>query len=220
MKTVNKMTISAVCLSSLMLSGAANAMGSDRVMSSDRGEMWYGDTPATHSAPGTATAMPQKVSYTMSSDRGEMWFGDEPAKQQPKDIVDIAMSAGNFSTLLVAVKEAGLVDTLKGEGPFTVFAPTDEAFAKIPAEQLQALLEDKEALTAVLTYHVVPGKVLAEDVVALNSATTVQGSDIDIDTSNGVRVDSAQVVATDIVASNGVIHVIDTVIMPQSSAQL
>lgn len=131
-----------------------------------------------------------------------------------KDIVDTAVAAGTFTTLVVAVQEAGLVDTLKGEGPFTVFAPTDDAFAKIPDDQLQALLADKEALTAVLTYHVVSGKVMAKDVVNLTSAKTVQGSSIDIDTSNGVRVDGANVIKTDILTSNGVIHVIDTVLMP------
>lgn len=131
-----------------------------------------------------------------------------------KDIVDTAVAAGDFSTLVVAVQKAGLVETLKGKGPFTVFAPTDEAFAKIPSEKLQALLADKDALTAVLTYHVVPGKVMAKDVVKLSSAKTVQGGNIEIDTSNGVRVDGANVIKTDILTSNGVIHVIDTVMMP------
>ena len=132
------------------------------------------------------------------------------------DIVDVAVGAGSFETLVSAVKAAGLVDTLKGEGPFTVFAPSDEAFAKILQEQLAALLADKDALIAVLTYHVVPGKVMAADVVGLDRATSVQGSSITIDTSEGVKVDGANVVMTDIEASNGVIHVIDTVIMPNS----
>ncbi|WP_462328436.1 fasciclin domain-containing protein [Thiohalocapsa halophila] len=136
--------------------------------------------------------------------------GDVPAK----DIVDVAVGAGSFDTLVQAVQAAGLVETLKGEGPFTVFAPTDEAFAKIPEDQLEALLADKEALTAVLTYHVVPGKVMAADVVELDSAETVQGGSIAIDTTDGVKVDGAKVVTTDIAASNGVIHVIDRVIMP------
>ena len=132
-----------------------------------------------------------------------------------KDIVDTAVEAGSFNTLATALEAAGLVETLKGDGPFTVFAPTDEAFAKIPEDQLDALLADKEQLTAVLTYHVVAGKVLAEDVVGLDTATTVQGSDIDITVSDsGVMVDNANVVATDIMASNGVIHVIDSVILP------
>ena len=130
------------------------------------------------------------------------------------DIVDVAVAAGNFNTLVQAVQAAGLVDTLKGEGPFTVFAPTDEAFAKIPEADLQALLADRDALTRVLTYHVVPGKVMAEDVVKLTSAETVEGESITIDASSGVKVDDANVVATDVLASNGVIHVIDTVIMP------
>jgi uncharacterized surface protein with fasciclin (FAS1) repeats len=132
-----------------------------------------------------------------------------------KDIVDTAASAGNFNTLVIAIQEAGLVETLKGEGPFTVFAPTDEAFAKIPEDQLKALLADKEQLTAVLTYHVVSGRVMAADVAGLTSATTVEGQDIRIDTSDGVKVNDANVTQTDIVASNGVIHVIDTVIIPQ-----
>jgi uncharacterized surface protein with fasciclin (FAS1) repeats len=138
----------------------------------------------------------------------------ETAERSGKDIVDTAVQAGSFNTLVTAVKAAGLVEVLKGDGPFTVFAPTDEAFAKIPAEKLNALLEDKEALTKVLTYHVVPGKVLAADVVKLDSAKTVQGQSIRIDTSSGVKVDDANVVTTDVIASNGVIHVIDSVILP------
>ncbi len=134
--------------------------------------------------------------------------------KQQKDIVDTAVSAGSFTTLVKAVEAAGLVETLKGDGPFTVFAPTDEAFAKLPAGTIEALLEDKEKLVAVLTYHVVPGKLMAADVVNKTSVTTVQGSDISIDTSSGVKVDNANVVKTDIETSNGVIHVIDTVILP------
>ena len=132
-----------------------------------------------------------------------------------KDIVETAVSAGNFQTLATALTVAGLIDTLKGPGPFTVFAPTDAAFAKIPAADLKALLADKAALTKVLTYHVVAGKVLASDVVKLDSATTVEGGTVAIDTANGVKVDNANVVTTDIIASNGVIHVIDSVLMPR-----
>ncbi|MEM7054755.1 MAG: fasciclin domain-containing protein [Pseudomonadota bacterium] len=132
-----------------------------------------------------------------------------------KDIVDTAIDAGSFNTLVTAVQAAGLVETLKGEGPFTVFAPTDAAFAAIPEAELNALIADKEQLTAVLTYHVVAGKVMAADVVGLDAATTVQGSDIDISVSDaGVKVDDANVVQTDIETSNGVIHVIDAVILP------
>jgi uncharacterized surface protein with fasciclin (FAS1) repeats len=137
------------------------------------------------------------------------------ASHSHKDIVDTAVSAGSFGTLVTAVQAAGLVEVLKGEGPFTVFAPTDEAFAKLPKGTIEALLADKEALTKVLTYHVVPGNVLAADVVKLHSAKTVQGQSISIDTSSGVKVDDANVVQTDIIASNGVIHVIDSVILPQ-----
>lgn len=131
-----------------------------------------------------------------------------------KDIVDTAVAAGSFKTLATALQAAGLVDTLKGKGPFTVFAPTDEAFAKVPKADLDALLADKAKLTAVLTYHVVPGKVMAADVKA-GKVKTVQGSEITVATSGGVKVDAANVVKTDIVADNGVIHVIDSVIMPK-----
>jgi uncharacterized surface protein with fasciclin (FAS1) repeats len=132
-----------------------------------------------------------------------------------KDIVDTAVAAGQFKTLATALQAAGLVETLKGAGPFTVFAPTDEAFAKIPQADLQALLADKAKLTKVLTYHVVAGKVIAADVVKLKQAKTVEGQSIKIDTSDGVKVDGANVVKTDIMASNGVIHIIDSVILPQ-----
>lgn len=133
---------------------------------------------------------------------------------QAKDIVDTAVSAGEFKTLATALQKAGLVDTLKGKGPFTVFAPTDAAFAKVPKDQLDALLADKDKLTAVLTYHVVPGKVMAKDVKA-GQVKTVQGSAITVSTTGGVKVDNANVVKTDIVADNGVIHVIDSVILPK-----
>ena len=130
------------------------------------------------------------------------------------DIVDIAVGAGQFETLVTAVKAAGLVDTLKSDGPFTVFAPSDEAFAKLPEGTVEGLLADKEKLAAVLTYHVVAGKKMASDVVASNSLTTVQGGALTIDTSNGVQVGTATVTSADIEASNGVIHIIDTVLIP------
>jgi uncharacterized surface protein with fasciclin (FAS1) repeats len=137
---------------------------------------------------------------------------DEPGT---KDIVDTAVAAESFKTLVTAIKAAGLVDTLKGEGPFTVFAPTDEAFAKIPEDKLQALLKDKKALTAVLTYHVVSGKVMAADVVKLDSAKTVQGQPLTIVTKDDkVTINGVNVVKTDIGCKNGVIHVIDAVLMP------
>jgi uncharacterized surface protein with fasciclin (FAS1) repeats len=131
------------------------------------------------------------------------------------DIVDTAVSAGSFQTLAAALKAAGLVDTLKGDGPFTVFAPTDEAFAKLPAGTVDALLKDKDKLTAILTYHVVPGKVKAADVVKLKSAKTVQGQTVAIDATSGVKVNQAKVVKADVECSNGVIHVIDSVLIPQ-----
>jgi len=133
---------------------------------------------------------------------------------QAADIVDTAVAAGSFKTLTTALQAAGLVDTLKGKGPFTVFAPTDEAFAKVPKADLDALLKDKAKLTSVLTYHVVPGKVLAKDVKA-GKVKTVQGSELTVSTTGGVKVDNANVIKTDVMADNGVIHVIDSVIMPK-----
>ncbi len=138
--------------------------------------------------------------------------------EEKKDIVDTAVGAGSFKTLVAAVKAAGLVETLKGKGPFTVFAPTDEAFAKLPKGTVESLLkpENKEKLIAVLTYHVVAGKVMAKDVVNLTEAKTVQGSEVKITVKDGkVMVDGANVVKTDIETSNGVIHVIDAVILPK-----
>jgi uncharacterized surface protein with fasciclin (FAS1) repeats len=131
-----------------------------------------------------------------------------------KDIVDTAVAAGTFKTLATALQAAGLIDTLKGPGPFTVFAPTDDAFAKIPKDKLDALLKDKAALTKVLTYHVVAGKVMAKDVKA-GKVKTVQGGELTLATAGGVTVDGAKVTATDIAADNGVIHVIDSVVMPK-----
>lgn len=133
---------------------------------------------------------------------------------QAKDIVDTAVAAGSFKTLATALQAAGLIDTLKGPGPFTVFAPTDAAFAKIPKADLDALLKDKAKLTAVLTYHVVPGRVMAKDVKA-GSVKTVQGGMLSLGTTGGVTVNNAKVVQADVVASNGVIHVIDTVVLPK-----
>jgi uncharacterized surface protein with fasciclin (FAS1) repeats len=135
------------------------------------------------------------------------------------DIVDVAVSAKSFNTLVAAVKAAGLVETLKSDGPFTVFAPTDEAFAKLPAGTLETLLKpaNKSKLVSILTYHVVPGKVMAKDVVGLSSAKTAQGGSVSVKVDGGtVSIDNARVVKTDIAASNGVIHVIDAVILPKS----
>lgn len=134
------------------------------------------------------------------------------------DIVDTAIAAGQFETLVAAVQAAGLVETLKGEGPFTVFAPTDDAFAALPDGTVESLLEPEnlEQLQAILTYHVVPGKIMAEDAMAADSATTVQGQDITITTMDGsVMIDDATVIQADIETSNGVIHVIDGVLMPE-----
>ncbi|HET9697451.1 MAG TPA: fasciclin domain-containing protein [Terriglobales bacterium] len=145
--------------------------------------------------------------------------GSMMAGAPKKDIVDTAVSAGQFNTLAKALEAAGLVDTLKGKGPFTVFAPTDEAFAKLPAGTVQDLLkpENKSKLVAILTYHVVPGDVKASDVVKLTSAKTVNGEPLKIATMGGnVTVNDANVVKTDILCSNGVIHVIDTVLLPDT----
>ena len=136
------------------------------------------------------------------------------AAESSRDIVDTAVAAGNFTTLARALQAAGLVDTLKGKGPFTVFAPTDEAFAKLPAGTLDALLKDRAKLTKVLTYHVVPGSITASQIGGLKEARTVEGSTVRIDTSSGVKVDDATVIKADVMASNGVIHVIDRVILP------
>ncbi len=136
-----------------------------------------------------------------------------------EDIVGIAAGNKDFSTLVTAVKAAGLVETLQGDGPFTVFAPTNAAFAKLPKATLEALLKDKKALTAILTYHVVSGKVMAADVVKLKDGTkvkTVNGAEVKIGTKKGVKVNDSNVVKTDIEASNGVIHVIDTVLIPKT----
>lgn len=134
-----------------------------------------------------------------------------------KDIVDTAVSAGSFGTLVTAVQAAGLVDTLKGDGPFTVFAPTDEAFAALPNGTVEELLkpENKAQLVSILTYHVVPGKVLSTDLSNNMVATTVQGSDLAILTQGGVTINGAKVISADIATSNGVIHVIDAVILPE-----
>jgi uncharacterized surface protein with fasciclin (FAS1) repeats len=139
------------------------------------------------------------------------------AENKDKDIVAVASSAGSFSTLVAAVKAAGLVETLQGPGPFTVFAPTDEAFAKLPKGTLEDLLkpENKAKLTAILTYHVLPGKVMAADVKTMK-AKTVNGKELSVKANDeGVKVDNAKVVKTDIETSNGVIHVIDTVVLPK-----
>ena len=138
------------------------------------------------------------------------------------DIVDTALAAGKFSTLAAALGAAGLIQTLKGEGPFTVFAPTDDAFAKIPAETLSQLLqpENREKLTAILTYHVVAGRVTSHDVMNLDpdAATTLQGQTLKINTDGGLKINDAKVITPDIAATNGVIHVIDSVLMPSAAA--
>ena len=132
-----------------------------------------------------------------------------------KNLVETAIEAGNFKTLVKAVQEADLVDTLSSEGPFTVFAPTDDAFAKLPEGTIESLLKDKEKLTNILTYHVVPDKVMSDDVIKIKNAKTVNGKELTIDSDNGVKIDDATVIKTDIECSNGVIHVIDSVLLPE-----
>jgi uncharacterized surface protein with fasciclin (FAS1) repeats len=141
--------------------------------------------------------------------------GASPAGAQPKDIVDTAVAAGTFKSLAAALQAAGLVETLKGPGPFTVFAPTDEAFAKIPKADLDALLKDKAKLTAVLTYHVFAGNAGSADLKQLKDLSTAQGGRLKIDATKGLKVDNATVIKADVPASNGVIHVIDTVLIPK-----
>lgn len=146
----------------------------------------------------------------------EMETMEAPAAQG--DLVEVAVDAGNFTTLVAAVQAAGLLETLQGEGPFTVFAPTDEAFAQLPEGTVEGLLEDPEALAEILTYHVIPGRVLAADVIAAGEVEpeTVQGDALDVRVMDGtVHVDEATVTTADVMASNGVIHVIDTVLMPE-----
>ena len=163
---------------------------------------------------GAAAESPDSTTATTVAPATTTTPAPEP---EPADIVGVATEAGSFSTLLTAVEAAGLVETLQGEGPFTVFAPTDEAFAALPEGTLDSLLADTEALTQVLLYHVVPGEVMASDVVELDSATTAQGEDIAITVEgDSVKVNQANVIATDVIASNGVIHVIDQVILPPS----
>ncbi|MCA9364896.1 MAG: fasciclin domain-containing protein [Candidatus Moranbacteria bacterium] len=140
---------------------------------------------------------------------------DEDIAKEPNTIVDVAASNGSFTTLVAAVQAAGLMETLSGPGPFTVFTPTDDAFAKLPEGTVEALLEDPEKLASILTYHVVPGKVMSADVAKITSATTVNGQNVTIDTANGVKINDAMVVIPDVPASNGVIHVIDTVLLPE-----
>ncbi len=148
------------------------------------------------------------------------WTALPAARAAEKDIVDTAIAAGQFKTLVKLVQEAGLVDALRGEGPFTVFAPTDQAFAKLPKAQVDALLSDKEALKQVLLYHVVSGKVTSDQVVKLKKAKTLQGAEVKISTARGkVRINNATVVKADIMCTNGVIHVIDTVILPPKQVQ-
>ena len=154
--------------------------------------------------------------FMMATTASVLMSGAAMAENATADIVDTAVAAGDFTTLVAAVQAAGLVDTLKGDGPFTVFAPTDAAFAALPEGTVDTLLqpENREQLVAILTYHVVPGEVAASDLSEGLTAVTVQGSEVTFSLEGGAQVDAANIVATDIAATNGVIHVIDAVIMP------
>jgi len=155
------------------------------------------------------------IATDIETSNGVIHVIDKVILPAENDIVETAMNAGSFNTLVTAIKAAGLVETLQGEGPFTVFAPTDEAFAKLPQGTLESLLNDKDALARILTYHVVPGRVLASDVVEINSAETANGQRLSISaTGSAVAVNDAKVTQTDIISSNGVIHVIDAVLLP------
>lgn len=188
---LKQFVVAPIAISLLLVSGCASSSEAEKK-----------DEPMTSEAAKAPAEEEKEKEEAPTADAGD------------KDIVIIAQEAGTFNTLVTAVTAAELVETLKGEGPYTVFAPTDEAFAKLPEGTVEALLEDKERLKAVLTYHVVPGKVMAVDVAGMDSAVTVQGDALVIDTTDGVMVGNAKVVKTDIVASNGVIHVIDTVLIP------
>ncbi len=201
MSMYNPTLITASALGALLTLGAVTAASAGQSGYGHMAHAVYGGNESGNSGYMIKTGM-----YKSSGEKAGAPHGD---------IVAVAVGAGDFNTLVAAIKAADLVETLQGPGPFTVFAPTDEAFAKIPKADLDALLANKEKLTAVLTYHVVSGKVMAADVVNLKSAKTVQGESVTIDASDGVKVDGATVVKTDIMASNGVIHVIDTVIMPK-----
>jgi uncharacterized surface protein with fasciclin (FAS1) repeats len=189
-----------------------------RVMAADVAEMSsaktaLGQTVAINADWGVKINDAKVIKTDIATSNGVIHVIDTVLMPQ-NDIVETARAAGSFKTLLTALEAAELTDALRGEGPFTVFAPTDEAFAKLPAGTVESLLRDIPKLQAVLTYHVVPGEVLASDVVKLNEAKTLQGQKVRIDTSSGVKVDNARVVKTDVKATNGVIHVIDTVILP------
>jgi uncharacterized surface protein with fasciclin (FAS1) repeats len=184
--------------SSLLLAEFAVLLFKERIMSF-RNFTW---------AVGLALAMPAVGVFAATDAQHE-------SSKTKKDIVDTAVGAKDFTTLVAAVKAAELVDVLKGKGPFTVFAPTDKAFSKIQKEKLESLLKDKKALTAILTYHVVPGKVMAADVVKVDSAKTVLGKPLKIVVkAKKVMINDSQVIKTDIECSNGVIHVVDTVLLP------
>lgn len=194
---MNRKMMAALAVSTLVLAACATDSSETTVAPTT-------EAPATTQAPATTEAPATTMAPTTT--------------EAPMTIVDVASAAGGFTTLLAAAEAAGLVETLMGDGPFTVFAPTDEAFAALPEGTLDSLLADPEALKQILLYHVVSGSVLAADVVGLDTATSVEGSEIDITVdADKVMVNDANVVATDIMASNGVIHVIDKVILPPAS---
>jgi uncharacterized surface protein with fasciclin (FAS1) repeats len=197
-----------------VVSGSVTA---EQVASLSNAETLQGQPVVVNSSSGVAINNAQVVQADVMASNGVIHVIDSVLVPPTADIVELAVSAGSFSTLVAAVEAAGLADTLRGEGPFTVFAPTDEAFAKLPEGTIEALLDDIPTLSRILTYHVVPNRVFSGDVAGLASATTVQGQAIDISTDGtSVKLNgTATVLATDALATNGVIHAIDTVIMPE-----
>lgn len=196
----------------VQLSAAQTVQGASVQIKADQGTVTIDNATVVKTDIGTSNGVIHVIDSVLMPPKKET-----KSAQAAANIVDVAVGAGSFNTLVAAVKAAGLVDTLKGDGPFTVFAPTDEAFAKLPEGTVENLLkpENKDQLVKILTYHVVPGKVMAADVVKITKAKTVEGSEVEVSTNNGtVMIDGAKVLKTDIAASNGVIHVIDSVIMP------
>lgn len=202
--------IIAVVLVAVVALGYWMVSGSNQSAKDDSASM---KTEKTKPMPPKETPPAPKVSEKAPAPSAEKSTSD--AMMEKNTITDIAVANGNFKTLVTALQAAGLVETLSGPGPFTVFAPTDAAFAKLPAGTVEALLKDKEKLTSILTYHVVSGNVMAKDVVTLKSAKTLNGQSVTVNATKGVKINDALVITPDVVASNGVIHVIDTVLLPQ-----
>jgi uncharacterized surface protein with fasciclin (FAS1) repeats len=206
----NRNIIIAIVLVAIVALGYWMVSGSNQSAKDDAASM---KTEEKKPMPPKETPPAPKVSEKTPAPSAEKSTPD--AMMEKNTITDIAVANGNFKTLVTALQAAGLVETLSGPGPFTVFAPTDAAFAKLPAGTVEALLKDKKKLTSILTYHVVSGNVMAKDVVTLTSAKTLNGQSVTVNATKGVKINDALVITPDVVASNGVIHVIDTVLLPQ-----